>query len=152
KLPLKIKSNCPRGIGRRQSRPKFGMISTRTGFLNFSTKRGRSAVQWVIAGTLSCGLIAAPAQVVVAIGQNFTASTYRVDAAFLPPDSDGAAGPQHFVELINGRFSVFNKSDASKVQTMTDIAFWTQGGITFPSGWDVTDPRIIYDPSSQRWF
>jgi hypothetical protein len=90
--------------------------------------------------------------VVVAIGQNFTASTYRVDAAFIPPDSDGAVGPLHYVEFINGRFSVFNKSDGSKVQTMTDAAFWIQAGLTFPSGWDVTDPRIIYDSSSQRWF
>ncbi len=93
-----------------------------------------------------------PGQVVVAIGQNFTASTLNVDSSALPPDPNGAVGPLHFVEFINGRFAVFNKSNGSEVKTMTDIAFWTQAGITLPSGWDVTDPRIIYDPASQRWF
>jgi hypothetical protein len=96
--------------------------------------------------------VTAQAQVVTAIGHNFTASTLSVDSDALPPDSDGAAGPNHFVEFINGRFSVFNKSDGVKVQTMTDLRFWNQAGVTFPNTWDVTDPRIVYDPSSQRWF
>lgn len=94
----------------------------------------------------------AAAQVVVAIGQSFTASTLSVDSSAVPPDSDGAAGPLHYVELINGRFSIFDKSNGSKLKTMTDLSFWNQAGLTFPSGWDVTDPRVIYDPSVQRWF
>src|SRR6266446_1672884 len=65
------------------------------------------------------------AQVVVAIGQNFTAATFNVDSPFRPPDSNGAVGPLHFVEFINGRFSVFNKSDGAKVKTMTDMTFWS---------------------------
>jgi hypothetical protein len=99
-----------------------------------------------------CSVEKISAQVVVAIGQNFTASTFNVDSSSVPPDPNGAAGPLHFVELINGRFSVFNKSNGSKVQTMSDLTFWSQAGVTIPSGWDVTDPRIIYDPVSQRWF
>jgi hypothetical protein len=53
---------------------------------------------------------------------------------------------------VNGRFSVFRKSDATKVKTMTDLTFWGQAGVTIPGGWDVTDPRILFDPASQRWF
>ena len=53
---------------------------------------------------------------------------------------------------MNGRFSVFTKSNHSKVKTMTDLTFWGQAGITFPSGWDVTDPRVVFDTASQRWF
>ena len=105
--------------------------------------------------TISCALCSTAgtrAQVVVAIGQNFTASTLKVDSFAVPPDPDGAVGPLHFVEFINGRVSIFNKSNGVKVTTMTDLTFWTQAGITFPSGWDVTDPRIVYDPVSQRWF
>lgn len=92
------------------------------------------------------------AQVVVHIGQNFTASTLRVDSSSVPPDPNGAAGLLHFVEFINGRFAVFSKSNGAKVNTMTDITFWTQAGVTVPSGWDVSDPRTIYDSVSQRWF
>src|SRR5438477_2310302 len=104
---------------------------TRTGFLNCPAKWCSKAVQWIVVSGVGCGAIQSPAQVVLAIGQNFIASTYRVDAAFLPPDSDGSVGQQHYVEFINGRFSVFKKTDGSKVQTMTDTAFWTQAGIVF---------------------
>jgi hypothetical protein len=92
------------------------------------------------------------AQPVVALGQNFTASTLQVDSTAVPPDSDGAIGPLHYVELVNGRFSVFTKSNHTKVKTLTDLTFWAQAGITFPSGFDVTDPRIVFDQASQRWF
>ena len=92
------------------------------------------------------------AQPVVALGQNFAASTLNVDTSALPPDPDGAVGPLHYVELVNGRFSVFNKTDHTKVKTMTDLTFWSQAGITIPSSWDVTDPRIVFDTASQRWF
>ncbi len=92
------------------------------------------------------------AQPVVAIGQNFTSSTLNVDSSAVPPDSNGAVGPAHYVELINGRFSVFRKSDGVKVKTMTDLTFWSQAGISIPGNWDVTDPRVLFDPVSQRWF
>ena len=68
------------------------------------------------------------AQVVVAIGQNFTASTFNVDSNGDPPDSNGAAGQNHFVELINGRFSVFDKATGAKMKTSTDFVFWQQAG------------------------
>lgn len=95
---------------------------------------------------------AAFAQAVVAIGQNFTAGTLGPDSSALPPDADGTAGPLHYVEFINGRFSVFDKRTGARVKTMTDLAFWNQAGVTFPSGWDTSDPRIVFDPASQRWF
>jgi len=85
-------------------------------------------------------------------GNNFTAATLFTDASLVPPDSDGAIGPNYFVELINGRFSVFDKISGAKVQTMTDLTFWNNAGITFPSGTTASDPRIIYDPLSGRWF
>jgi hypothetical protein len=94
----------------------------------------------------------ASAQVVVAIGQNFTASTLGVDSTAVPPDSNGAVGPAHYVELVNGRFAVFDKNNGNKVKSTTDVTFWAQAGITLRSGWDVTDPRIVFDPTVQRWF
>ncbi|HLH54763.1 MAG TPA: hypothetical protein VKY92_14215 [Verrucomicrobiae bacterium] len=106
------------------------------------------AISFLFSGPLDL----ASAQVTVAIGQNFTASTLNVDSSAVPPDPNGFAGPLHYVELINGRFSVYDKSTGSKVKTMTDLTFWNQAGLSFPSGWDVTDPRIFFDPASQRWF
>ncbi len=86
------------------------------------------------------------------IGQNFTGSVYGTDSLSFPPDSNGAVGPDHFVEFINGRFSAYSKTNGSRVLTQTDLAFWNAAGITLPTGYDLTDPRIVYDPSVQRWF
>src|SRR5437870_3725304 len=53
---------------------------------------------------------------------------------FAPPDSDGAAGLNHFVEFTNFEFTIFNKSDGSLVSRSLDNTFWTNAGITVPSG------------------
>lgn len=88
----------------------------------------------------------------MSIGQNFTASTFRSDASYTPSDCNGAPGPTHYVEIINGRFSVYLKANGTLAQTKTTTAFWTAAGITWPNGWEVTDPRLIYDINSGRWF
>ena len=93
-----------------------------------------------------------PAAVVVRIGQNFTGSTFGTDTFVTPADADGAVGPNHFVELINGRYSVYDKSSGIRVQTKTDFGFWTNSGIALSINLDVTDPRIVFDSYSQRWF
>ncbi len=91
------------------------------------------------------------ATVVGGIGLNFKGSTYLTDSPYVPPDSDGAIGPNHFVEFINGRFSVYSKSTGSRVKTLTPATFWSQAGAPIASRWDVTDPRIFFDAASQRW-
>ncbi len=88
----------------------------------------------------------------VAIGLNFTGSTYGVDSPDQPPDSNGAVGLSHFVEFVNGRFSVYDKATGQRVQTMTDTAFWTRGGLSFASGTVVSDPRVVFDAAARRWF
>lgn len=105
--------------------------------------------------TAFCGaffLSAAQAALPVRIGQNFTGLAFDVDSSAVPPDGAGAAGPQHYVEMVNGGFGVFDKSSGQRLQSMTDIAFWEKAGVTFDSGIEVTDPRVLYDPASDRWF
>src|SRR5438067_1795922 len=94
----------------------------------------------------------ADAAVVVEIGQNFTGSTYGVDSSLTPPDCNGAAGPDQFVELINGRFTVYAKTNGDHLLTMSSEDFWAYSGVTFNAYVYPSDPRIIYDPSVQRWF
>jgi hypothetical protein len=90
--------------------------------------------------------------VAVKIGQNFTGSTYGVNSAALPPDPNGAIGPKHFVEFINGTFAVYNRTNGHSVQRKTDIKFWSDAGLIISPDSGVSDPRVIYDPISQRWF
>ncbi|HID22003.1 MAG TPA: hypothetical protein EYP14_06335, partial [Planctomycetaceae bacterium] len=42
-------------------------------------------------------------------GLNFTGSTLS-EAGFTPPDTMGAVGPNHIVELLNGRYAVYDKA------------------------------------------
>jgi len=84
------------------------------------------------------------------IGQNFTSSTF-FDSGRNPPDTMGAVGEEHIVELINGRYSVYRKSNGLQVQTTSLNNFWTNAGVT-PTGRFAFDPRVLYDPFSQRWF
>jgi hypothetical protein len=86
------------------------------------------------------------------IGQNFTGSTYGVNSAALPPDANGAIGTRYFVEFVNGTFAVYNKTNGVAVKRIADTKFWSNAGVVLATSDGITDPRVIYDPISQRWF
>jgi hypothetical protein len=116
----------------------------------------------------------------VTIGQNFRSSRRNIDSGFIPPDTMGAVGPDHIVELINGNFEVFNKATGASLRSRSLDGFWTTDvGLTIPNFNDTCvgapggtcsvstgpcetnndcvnnftfDPRIVYDPDSGRWF
>src|SRR5690349_15930815 len=84
----------------------------------------------------------------ITIGANFPGSNITT-SGFYPPDSDGAIGPGQFVELVNGAYRVYDESgNILQQQSLND--FWMSAGVT-PQGYPV-DPRILYDPQSERWF
>ena len=91
------------------------------------------------------------------IGTNFTSSTYDNgtgnggNSSAIPPDPNGAVGPAHFVEFINGSFTIFDKANGDNVR-IADVDFWSGAGLIISPNSALTDPRIIYDPASQRWF
>src|SRR5436309_10492213 len=82
------------------------------------------------------------------IGANFAGSNISI-SGFIPPDSDGAVGPSQFVELVNGVYRVYDESGTVLQQLSLD-QFWSSAGAT-PRGFS-GDPRILFDPASQRWF
>jgi hypothetical protein len=88
----------------------------------------------------------------VSIGQNFLGSSFFTNSAATPPDSNGAIGPQHFVEFINGAFAAYRRNDPGNVFRESDVDFWFNAGVALASDQGVTDPRVLYDPGSQRWF
>jgi hypothetical protein len=108
---------------------------------------------------LGCALIAArlltfstQGSIALQIGQNFSGTEAGVQSDASPADANGAVGPQHFVEFVNGRYSVYEKATAKRLQTKTDQQFWNAAGVTFTSTVGTTDPRTIFDFYSQRWF
>ncbi|MBN2562950.1 MAG: hypothetical protein JXQ75_18660, partial [Phycisphaerae bacterium] len=59
-----------------------------------------------------------------------------------PPDTCGAIGPNHFVEVVNTNFSVYNRSTGTRVVN-TSLSSFLPGA----SG----DSRVLYDQHSGRW-
>ncbi len=93
------------------------------------------------------------------VGVNFTGNTLTDVRNLLlhslaPPDSDGSVGPGHYAEFTNGTFAVHNKTDGSLAAAkVSDTTFWANAGIgSMLLGPGLSDPRIIFDHGSQRWF
>lgn len=106
---------------------------------------------------LACFTSVANAQ--FAIGLNFQGTHFGsnpdgsggfVFNGFIPPDTMGTVGDSHIVELINGAYSVYNKSTGSLITRTTLDSFWTSAGVT-PTSFSF-DPRVIYDKFTDRYF
>jgi len=85
------------------------------------------------------------------------AASLNVDLSFdarasvgYPPDTMGAAGPEHVVTFTNGGASVFRKSDGMPLSHVFLGQFWSDAGVANP--FDTFDPRVVYDPQSERFF
>lgn len=76
-----------------------------------------------------------------------------------PPDTQGAIGPSHFVEIVNSSVTIYTRSgakvtfgsDPSGRVFVDDFFRLTVGGATFPRAGSF-DTRIVYDRRSGHWF
>ena len=59
-----------------------------------------------------------------------------------PPDTDGAIGPNHYVETVNRNFAVYDKASGAQITNILLGAF-----LPGSNG----DPRVLFDHFSQRW-
>jgi hypothetical protein len=85
------------------------------------------------------------------IGANFSGGSGNT-IGLEPPDTMGAPGLDHYVQFINGRFGIYNKGSGLQVGSFTSFQFWTNAGITFGGSDGRSDPRVVFDPQSNRWF
>ena len=73
----------------------------------------------------------------------------RTDDEFPPPaDTDGAVGPNHFVEIVNQKIAVYDKVTGALVPgaKLSTAALFAMPPRAVP-----VDARIIYDQGSSRW-
>lgn len=94
---------------------------------------------------------------VVGVGLDF--ETTRLFGAsggsnIVVPDTMGAVGPNHIMELINGNMQIFSKANGASLEDRSIVSFWRDRvGITLPATTTrIFDPRVVFDPASQRWF
>jgi hypothetical protein len=77
---------------------------------------------------------------------NFNIFGFRVN----PPDPIGDVGPNHYVEMINLIFAVYDKSGNKLLGPIDTGTLWSGFAIpdcTDPSG----DPVVLYDQLADRW-
>ena len=89
------------------------------------------------------------------IGNNFTGSTALTSPSpfVSPPDTMGAVGTSHVVEILNNGYAVYDKTTGMQLFSSSLEQFWIAAGIPpLGAGEIVTDPRIIFDPTVDRWF
>ncbi len=68
-------------------------------------------------------------------------------AGFRPVDPSGAAGPNHYVQMINSTtFRIYNKTTGTAILTGTLGNLWT------PATGNSGDPIVMYDKAADRWF
>jgi len=77
---------------------------------------------------------------------NFNIFGFRVN----PPDPNGEVGPNHYVEIINLVFAVYDKSGNKLLGPIDTGSLWSNFAVpdcTDPSG----DPVVLYDQLADRW-
>ncbi|PKP18427.1 MAG: hypothetical protein CVU05_13505, partial [Bacteroidetes bacterium HGW-Bacteroidetes-21] len=71
----------------------------------------------------------------------------QVASGFRPFDPSGAAGPNHYIQAINGTpFQVRDKNTGTVLLTANISSLWS------PATADDGDPIIMYDKFADRWF
>src|SRR5215472_11513552 len=77
-------------------------------------------------------------------------------AGVIPPDTMGSAGTSLFFEVLNSQFQAYSTTTGAAVGSpLNDTAFWQNAGISSTvtgGGNGLSDPRVIWDANSQRWF
>jgi len=69
----------------------------------------------------------------------------------LPPDTNGDVSDQHYIEWVNTRWAVYDKTDGSVVQAATNgNSFWVGFGGKCETT-NAGDPIALWDPRAQRW-
>lgn len=63
------------------------------------------------------------------------------------PDTMGAIGPDHFMEVVNSGVSIFSKSDGTLLASERLSSFFSGIGM----GSTIGDPRVLFDHHSNRW-
>jgi len=81
------------------------------------------------------------------LGFNFPGAQIQ-DSGVHPPDTMGAVGPNHFMEVINGNVSIFLKNTGERIASESLLSFFRDSGL---DTCQKIDPRVLFDQHSERW-
>jgi len=90
-------------------------------------------------------------------GQSANDTLNLLGVAFVPPDTNGAAGAKQFVQIVNVTLSVYDKSGGRELGPVLIHTLWSGfGGLCEfgggpPDFTDGGDPVVLYDHIANRW-
>ncbi len=68
----------------------------------------------------------------------------------IPPDTHGDVGPNHYMQMVNLSFAIWNKSGTMVYGPASNKSLWNG----FPGPWSNSndgDPIVLYDEQADRW-
>jgi hypothetical protein len=68
------------------------------------------------------------------------------DSSVGPPDTTGAVGNTRFIETVNNKFAIYNKTSTTALSTGSLNSLWGTGSVF------TTDPQVIWDPGTKRFY
>lgn len=97
----------------------------------------------------------APAPNIPAISTSFEGmsifDTIALGQGFLPPDTEGDVGPNHYVQTVNSTWRVWNKAGAPLTPTMTLGSLFNSLPVGNLCRGNDGDPIVVYDSYADRW-
>ena len=66
----------------------------------------------------------------------------------IPPDTDGDVGPNHYFQVVNCMYAIFNKSGAKVLGPYASSSVWAG----MPNNVNSGDAVVVYDEMANRWF
>ena len=84
--------------------------------------------------------------------QNFDGlTTADVGASNFAADSSGAIGPNHYFDVANFSFAIYNRTGTRLLGPFSTATFWN-GFAAAPCGGGWSDVVVLYDRTADRWF
>ena len=84
-------------------------------------------------------------------GQSAADNRRILGFAFVPPDTNGAAGFNQYVQMVNVTIAVYNKSGTLQLGPAPIHTIWTGFGGPCELEEDGGDPVVLYDQVAKRW-
>jgi len=69
-------------------------------------------------------------------------------SGYVPPDTHGEAGLNHFFQTVNCSYSIYNKSGSKIMGPLANSSVW----FGMPNNENSGDAIVIYDEQANRWF
>jgi len=66
---------------------------------------------------------------------------------YLPPDTDGDVGPNHYFQVVNASYAIFSKTGTNLSGTHNTSTIWTG----MPNNSNDGDAILLYDENADRW-